>query len=110
GWLFFQGEDGIRGLHVTGVQTCALPILGVTSDKRWLRFCQAFELPELASDPRLQSNNDRIRERDWLLPRLRDHVATLTLEDAVDIGRASCRERVQTTGDAGAGDCERERE
>src|SRR5439155_10772677 len=24
--LFFQAEDGIRGGHVTGVQTCALPI------------------------------------------------------------------------------------
>src|SRR5690606_41018937 len=24
--LFFQAEDGIRGFHVTGVQTCALPI------------------------------------------------------------------------------------
>src|SRR5690606_40306212 len=24
---FFQAEDGIRGFHVTGVQTCALPIL-----------------------------------------------------------------------------------
>src|SRR5690606_39857423 len=24
--FFFQGEDGIRGFHVTGVQTCALPI------------------------------------------------------------------------------------
>src|SRR5699024_11690257 len=25
---FFQAEDGIRGRNVTGVQTCALPILG----------------------------------------------------------------------------------
>src|SRR5688572_31525096 len=25
--FFFQAEDGIRGLTVTGVQTCALPIL-----------------------------------------------------------------------------------
>src|SRR2546430_12247037 len=25
-WLFVQGEDGIRYLTVTGVQTCALPI------------------------------------------------------------------------------------
>src|SRR3712207_6921179 len=24
--LFFQAEDGIRGIGVTGVQTCALPI------------------------------------------------------------------------------------
>src|SRR5690606_41146723 len=25
----FQAEDGIRDFHVTGVQTCALPILGI---------------------------------------------------------------------------------
>src|SRR2546427_1822630 len=27
GFFFFQAEDGIRDLTVTGVQTCALPIL-----------------------------------------------------------------------------------
>src|SRR2546429_5953862 len=26
-FCFFQAEDGIRGVAVTGVQTCALPIL-----------------------------------------------------------------------------------
>src|SRR5690606_39351760 len=26
GCFFFQAEDGIRDFHVTGVQTCALPI------------------------------------------------------------------------------------
>lgn len=61
-----------------------LVFIGVTSDKQWLRFCDAFELTELANDARLTSNNDRIRERDWLLPLLRDHVATLTLEEAVE--------------------------
>src|SRR2546427_7703693 len=28
-FFFFQAEDGIRDLTVTGVQTCALPILSV---------------------------------------------------------------------------------
>src|SRR5699024_11865996 len=27
-FFFFQAEDGIRDRNVTGVQTCALPILG----------------------------------------------------------------------------------
>src|SRR5690606_40510193 len=27
-YFFFQAEDGIRDFHVTGVQTCALPIWG----------------------------------------------------------------------------------
>src|SRR5690606_39866147 len=31
--FFFQAEDGIRDFHVTGVQTCALPIL----ELRWRR-------------------------------------------------------------------------
>src|SRR2546430_3056514 len=29
-FFFFQAEDGIRDLTVTGVQTCALPICSVT--------------------------------------------------------------------------------
>src|SRR5690606_40768779 len=28
-FFFFQAEDGIRDFHVTGVQTCALPILSL---------------------------------------------------------------------------------
>src|SRR5437870_11241693 len=28
-FFFFQAEDGIRDGHVTGVQTCALPIYGI---------------------------------------------------------------------------------
>src|SRR5690606_40260668 len=30
--FLFQAEDGIRDFHVTGVQTCALPIWSRTSD------------------------------------------------------------------------------
>src|SRR2546430_7288022 len=32
--FFFQAEDGIRDLTVTGVQTCALPIFGRRTDPR----------------------------------------------------------------------------
>src|SRR5690606_40840922 len=31
--FFFQAEDGIRDFHVTGVQTCALPILAQSAQK-----------------------------------------------------------------------------
>src|SRR5206468_8617212 len=36
-FFFFQAEDGIRDLIVTGVQTCALPILALpcSSWSRW---------------------------------------------------------------------------
>src|SRR6266446_9909377 len=30
-FFFFQAEDGIRDYKVTGVQTCALPISGITT-------------------------------------------------------------------------------
>src|SRR5690606_25727864 len=33
--FFFQAEDGIRDFHVTGVQTCALPIFGSTTYKEY---------------------------------------------------------------------------
>src|SRR5437870_13502375 len=33
-FFFFQAEDGIRDGHVTGVQTCALPILRGTGSGR----------------------------------------------------------------------------
>ena len=32
GFFFFQAEDGIRDKLVTGVQTCALPISGMTAN------------------------------------------------------------------------------
>src|SRR5690606_40741663 len=32
-FFFFQAEDGIRAFHVTGVQTCALPISRETLDQ-----------------------------------------------------------------------------
>src|SRR5690606_40270883 len=35
--FFFQAEDGIRDFHVTGVQTCALPIF-VTAPRMPLTF------------------------------------------------------------------------
>src|SRR3712207_8733725 len=31
--FFFQAEDGIRDIGVTGVQTCALPISGITNSE-----------------------------------------------------------------------------
>src|SRR5690625_7573396 len=40
-FVFFQAEDGIRDGHVTGVQTCALPISGEDSlEERNLRVRQ----------------------------------------------------------------------
>src|SRR6266478_7134097 len=39
-FFFFQAEDGIRDLTVTGVQTCALPICVLFFWRRWRPFCR----------------------------------------------------------------------
>src|SRR5690606_26133621 len=41
--FFFQAEDGIRAFHVTGVQTCALPICPVR--KRRIRCARVVAAP-----------------------------------------------------------------
>src|SRR5690606_30337828 len=37
-FFFFQAEDGIRDFHVTGVQTCALPICAARIAATYARF------------------------------------------------------------------------
>src|SRR3712207_7264118 len=36
-FFFFQAEDGIRDIGVTGVQTCALPISTLSAGFSWMR-------------------------------------------------------------------------
>ena len=42
--------------------------VGVTSNQHWARFCEIFARPELASDPRLATNEARVAAQPWLLP------------------------------------------
>src|SRR5947209_19392703 len=58
-FFFFQAEDGIRDIGVTGVQTCALPILTVREVNTIEEYdaCielqrAAFGLPDLEISPR----------------------------------------------------------
>jgi crotonobetainyl-CoA:carnitine CoA-transferase CaiB-like acyl-CoA transferase len=44
--------------------------VGVTSDMQWKRFCETFGLSSLKADKRLATNNDRIAQREWLIPEL----------------------------------------
>jgi crotonobetainyl-CoA:carnitine CoA-transferase CaiB-like acyl-CoA transferase len=52
--------------------------LAVVSDTQWAIFCDAFGLPELKTDPRLTTNNDRVTAREWLMPLLREKLARHT--------------------------------
>jgi len=49
--------------------------LAVVSDTQWAIFCKAFGLADLQGDPRLVTNNDRVRARSWLIPLLRSQLA-----------------------------------
>src|SRR5690625_7486539 len=72
--FFFQAEDGIRDGHVTGVQTCALPISGGREDDilfegnrvMWARFGNTIKLralirqSETGNDSYIQTEIDKI--------------------------------------------------
>ena len=58
--------------------------VGVTSDHHWKRFCAEFDRNDLLQDTRLCTNNDRIRERDWLLPDIEAMIRKYTRQEVVD--------------------------
>src|SRR3712207_7681365 len=89
-YFFFQAEDGIRDIGVTGVQTCALPISAVgkgvvvvPTTAGWLvgvdRMSRAVLWAHRYFPP---DPNGRVQENGFGFP------------GGYEIGRASCRERV----------------
>src|SRR2546422_4726987 len=86
-FFFFQAEDGIRDVAVTGVQTCALPISKREQDAR--RTDAYEEVPRArVRVPALGDQPIRLRARG------RSELVGLEAQVGVEIGRASCRERV----------------
>lgn len=57
--------------------------IGITSDAHWQRFCNAAGRSDLLSDAGLATNNQRIAERDRLMPVLRTLFAALTASEAI---------------------------
>src|SRR5690606_40981429 len=87
-FFFFQAEDGIRDFHVTGVQTCALPIS-----------------PRVLATPSKPPSARSRRANGWQTWRPskactsgRRSIAAYTGSCRLEIGRASCRERVEDGG------------
>jgi crotonobetainyl-CoA:carnitine CoA-transferase CaiB-like acyl-CoA transferase len=49
--------------------------LAAVSDAQWVTFCDALGFADLKADPRLATNNDRVRARPTLMPDLRARLA-----------------------------------
>lgn len=64
--------------------------IGITSDQQWHRFTEEFALSELAADPRLVTNETRIEERAWLIPKLQEIIGAYPRADIEErCGRAN---------------------
>src|SRR5690606_41123140 len=77
--FFFQAEDGIRDFHVTGVQTCALPIFAEISN-----VCR---VPATTSSPCAFTRKSPCRPGS-------------PVDGLRQIGRASCRGSAEVRGTA----------
>lgn len=58
--------------------------VGVVTDTQWTKFCEAFDLGDLAADESLSTNNARVSCRDTLLPRLRELFSTYTQSELMN--------------------------
>src|SRR5205809_71525 len=97
--FFFLAEDGIRDVAVTGVQTCALPILiaagNLSTIKIWLDGTQVFDtdtatLGVSRLDVAMVGAEHQNQDGDVAAD-------DIVIKAMTQIGRASCRERVQST-------------
>jgi crotonobetainyl-CoA:carnitine CoA-transferase CaiB-like acyl-CoA transferase len=55
--------------------------IGVVSDAQWQTFCAAFGFEELAADPALATNRQRVAARELFLPRVRQGIGALAKID-----------------------------
>src|SRR5690606_39988814 len=88
--FFFQAEDGIRDFHVTGVQTCALPISARPELPR----------PEpYPPGPRPSPRPEPYPPEPYPPPQPPRPPRMAAVDDSRrQIGRASCRERAEPPG------------
>src|SRR5206468_7094811 len=93
-FFFFQAEDGIRDLIVTGVQTCALPIsllvaLGVNRIRGKMVYRALYFAPVVTSSVAIAV------VWQYLLNGQFGVINAVLRGFGLEIGRASCRERVE---------------
>src|SRR5699024_12039230 len=101
-YFVFQAEDGIRDRNVTGVQTCALPILSDDEEQAERIATRIEELNNERKELTSKVYEDclaQVEKNGW------QHRNTLVIYNPDfhegEIGRASCRERVWGSGGGG---------
>ncbi len=55
--------------------------LSAVSDTQWALLCKEFAFDDLKADSRLGSNNERVQNRSWLIPILRERFAVLSAKE-----------------------------
>src|SRR2546429_2719033 len=86
-FFFFQAEDGIRDVAVTGVQTCALPIYDIVPT-----LTEYIRIP--AKSPMFDAHWAEHGHLERAVGLITDWARRRKIEGLAKIGRASCRERV----------------
>src|SRR2546430_9916060 len=92
--FFFQAEDGIRDLTVTGVQTCALPICSMSAASYGIDYCWGGYRMKQQTYRRFAVGDTRAAF--FYTTGQTDSVSDRG--DFTKIGRGSCRERGEISG------------
>src|SRR5690606_40101447 len=89
-FFFFQAEDGIRDFHVTGVQTCALPICN-------RGIAQGMGAHDVVTTQFIHPVAGALQEAQPAKASRHEYQHECDQHCGEEIGRASCREREEVS-------------
>jgi len=104
GWLSYMATDGFasgeapermgsRHPNIAPYQAFETAdgyvVVACASQAIWYRLCQALDRPEIVDDPRFETNEKRVENRDELASILTDAFADDTVDEVVDLLRAN---------------------
>ncbi len=75
-WSIYDIFDCVDGERV---------FVGVVSDALWKLFCQAFDLSDFANDRNLDTNAQRVEQRDRILPVVAELFKSMTASELMDL-------------------------
>lgn len=59
--------------------------IGLISEKHWHSFCRVFDREDWLKDERLNSNNDRIDQRDWFIPEVEKMIRQYLKAEVIEL-------------------------